>query len=432
MKQCSHSARAVMLTTATTVLLLCSACVTERTNSRGMPVKAPRESSPTKPSAARPTDPVAQPVTTGVTSARVQITVAPLGFVRYDAQTLPLISPDARFLATQEGQAPTWDTLLATNLQEPADESGIAVYTLTETSLTRTTTLPPGTLLGRDANTESFLVESVRPDASRWVGTVRWNAPDITWLVQGTTIASHASFVANSGTITYQRRDQGAAESVIVLRDETGNESTLTTPGVSYTYPTPSPDGTVIFACAITLEPSTTEFPAGTLDLVAVRVIDDAQHVHQKKLGAIIAQRPLGRFPDVLAAAHQVFAAVQPSAWCAPLATNNHSSITFAHPSRARAAVLNPTDATLTWMPEKSVSAAAWAGPNNSDVGYFCTAPKELLFQPWNTAGNTPQTTRILPAPYVPRIASSHLFCFGPSKQRPDELELLRVSIGAP
>ncbi|HEX2839469.1 MAG TPA: hypothetical protein VHN77_15235 [Phycisphaerales bacterium] len=418
--------------TAAVCLAACAmlaACVTERERiaPRGVPVResgAGKRPAPTPATVPpRPTGPVAQPVREGTTSARVQITVAPLGMLRYDAQTLPLVSPDGAFLAVQEGDAPTWDTLLATDQQEAAETTGIAVYSVGD-GLTRTQpviALPVGCTLGRDANATGYLIESVQPDASRWIGLARWTTGEVEWLAQGTAIAAHAALLATDahGTHTplvYSRRDRGGVgHSAIVLRDSLGNESVFATPEVSYCFPTPAPDGSVVFACALR---------ANTLDLIAVRVIDDAQTPHAKKLGAIAATRPLGTFEDPLAIAHQVFAGVQPSAWCDGDAAFAKGAIAFAHPGRGRTAVLNPAEGTLTWMPEKTVSAAAWQ--SEADTGFFCTAPKELLFQPLTGAAST----RILPSPYVARVVNPgtpQMLLFGPSKARQDELELLRL-----
>lgn len=404
-----------------------TACVTEkeRIAPRGVPVKessAGRRTVPT-PAPTRPTGPVAQPVREGTTSARVQITVAPLGMIRYDAQTLPLVSPDGAFLAVQEGDAPTWDTLLATDQQEPAATTGIAVYSVAD-GVTRTqpmTALPAGCTLGRDANTKGYLIESVQPDASRWIGLAHWATGDVDWLVQGPAIAAHAALLPadSHGThvpLVYSRRERGGtAHSVVVLRDSLGNESVFATPDVSYCFPTPSPDGSIVFACALS---------ANSLDLVAIRVVEDAQTPHARKLGALAATRPLGTFEDPLATAHQVFAGLQPSAWCDSDAAFARGGIAFAHPGRGRAAILNPTEGTLTWMPEKTVSVVAWQ--SDADTGFFCTAPRELLFQP--QSGAVP--TRVLPSPYVARTVNPgtpQMLLFGPSKARQDELELLRL-----
>ena len=427
------------------------ACVTvkEPRVQRGIPVRDNRTAaakadaqSRAVANAQRPTGPVAQPVTSGVSTAHVQISVAPLGLLRYNAQTLPLVSPDGHYLAVQEGEAPTWDTLLATDRAEPADQVRTLTYSLGESALTRTdagTNLPTGICLGRDAIAEGFLVESVRPDGARWIGLCNWTTGQVNWLVQGAAVSSHASLVG-AGThpaIAYERRDRGTARASIVFRDAEGFESTLASADVSYAYPTASPDASTLFACAITFIASgdASQPPSGSLDLVAVRIMEDASRPGGRKLGSIIAQRPLGVFPDVMAAAHQVLASTQPSAWCSPHASMCQSSLVLTHPSRGRAAVFNPADAALTWLADKSVGAVAWAGAGAADQGYFCTAPRELVFQPFASGDAQPSATRILPSPYVARVIAAqpepYLLCFGPSKQRPDELEVLRVGIGS-
>ena len=45
--------------------------------------------------------------------AAVRAEVLPMGVVPYDNMTLPIVSPSGRFLATQSGVDPTWETILA-------------------------------------------------------------------------------------------------------------------------------------------------------------------------------------------------------------------------------------------------------------------------------------------------------------------------------
>ncbi|MFO0831970.1 MAG: hypothetical protein U0637_09015 [Phycisphaerales bacterium] len=429
------------------------ACVTVKQPhaQRGVPIRDNRVASARADAQSRavsnaqlPAGPVAQPVTSGVSSARVQITVAPKGFVRYDAQTLPLVSPDGRFIAVQSGEAPTWDTLLATDRQEPADNARISVVSL-EGGAARTvqvTEVPLGCTLGRDATAEGFLIESVRPDGARWIGIVAWASHSLKWLVQGGGVASHAAFVRTGShpqdtALVYQLRSRDSAESSLVFRDASGAESILATGGTSYCYPTSSPDGTVIFAVALTeatgAPPASN--PGGALDIVAARLVEDVQRPGGVKLGALVSQRPLGNFADVQAAAHQVFASMQPSAWCSPYSSAAGGVIAFTHPGKGRAAVMDPGSASFTWMPEKTISAAGWGGAGGSDAGYFCTAPRELVFQSANAPDNQ-APARILPSPYVARVVVEagvpRLLLFGPAKQREDELEVLQVTVGAP
>lgn len=98
--------------------------------------------------------------------------------VAYDGFTLPLISPDGRWLATQVGVAPTWPTLLATKDQTAPMASSIEIWALDAKSGRRVAEFGEGLILGRSAVDSGFLVEEVLDDGSRRIGLVEWPERD--------------------------------------------------------------------------------------------------------------------------------------------------------------------------------------------------------------------------------------------------------------
>ncbi|MFN5946280.1 MAG: hypothetical protein ACK46I_14475, partial [Phycisphaerae bacterium] len=118
-------------------MLSLSGCVTEVDNPRGVPLPKQKETQrsklPTKPagktSERSPSEPaevvppgqlpplpdgeIARRADSPTLTSRVQVAVVPLGVISYDGQTLPLVSPDGRFIAVQQGQPPAWQTVLA-------------------------------------------------------------------------------------------------------------------------------------------------------------------------------------------------------------------------------------------------------------------------------------------------------------------------------
>ncbi len=110
--------------------------------------------------------------------------MVPLGSVEYDGQTLPLISPDGRFLAVQMGTPPPWDLVLSIPSrtgEPPAPWAGVrlAVYEWVDSPprLARREVpggLPPGALLGRGTDEHGFLIEVPRADGARAVARVAW------------------------------------------------------------------------------------------------------------------------------------------------------------------------------------------------------------------------------------------------------------------
>ncbi|MBL8760972.1 MAG: hypothetical protein JNL50_06675, partial [Phycisphaerae bacterium] len=130
----------------------------------------PPAQSPTQPAA-----PVARPVPP-TSSAMLRFSIFPLGTVDYDAQVLPLVSPDARFIAVQAGQPPTWPTLLALDAAVPAITTKIVVYQIEKSGLLplQLPVLPEGAILGRSCDAEGFLIEQPRADGTRAIAKIAW------------------------------------------------------------------------------------------------------------------------------------------------------------------------------------------------------------------------------------------------------------------
>ncbi len=105
-----------------------------------------------------------------------QTSVSAIGVctIPYDGFTLPLLSPDGRWLATQVGVPPTWPTLLASKSQSVPLASSIEIWSLDSKTGRRVRTLGKGLILGRSADIEGFLVEEVLDDGSRRIGRVEW------------------------------------------------------------------------------------------------------------------------------------------------------------------------------------------------------------------------------------------------------------------
>lgn len=186
-----------------------------------------------------------------VTNSRSELTLTPLGSIPTDGFTLPLISPDSRWLAASVGTPPSWPVLLAQGAEptarpggvmlEQSDASGgddtyarsaaeIRVYSLISpkrpaaeseappaespanarspaipSPTARRLSLPLGTTLGRSADADGFLVERPQPvfsnvDApppvSRALGVVDWETGKLKWMVdQPGVVAAFGTFL---------------------------------------------------------------------------------------------------------------------------------------------------------------------------------------------------------------------------------------------
>ena len=124
------------------------------------------------------------------------IAIWSLGSVDYDMLALPLVSPDGRFIAVESGVAPTWPMLLADPNADPSSATRINIWTIDPINRTMAQhlTLDQPLLLGRGSNNDGFLVESIQPNGSRWIGLVDWNSGKISWLVRNEHINTQAAF----------------------------------------------------------------------------------------------------------------------------------------------------------------------------------------------------------------------------------------------
>ncbi|PKL33850.1 MAG: hypothetical protein CVV40_00310, partial [Planctomycetes bacterium HGW-Planctomycetes-2] len=165
-------------------------CVVEpgAPTSRGVPYRpAPSERAPPRGARSAPARPPDGPIATPATGAAsvttsVRVEVLPLGVVPFDGQTLPIVSPDGRFLAVQIGEAPAWPTILAAPGAAIPLAARIEIYSLAGAAPKRiepATPLTPGLILTRACDDGGFLVEAPRPDGSRWIGRIPWTGDGV-------------------------------------------------------------------------------------------------------------------------------------------------------------------------------------------------------------------------------------------------------------
>ncbi|MBL0870693.1 MAG: hypothetical protein IBJ18_08975 [Phycisphaerales bacterium] len=222
-----RSSAAILLLTSS---IIAPGCVTERIEPAGRisPYIATGVD-PSKPRAfVKPTtsNTHAEPVATAP-----RLTTQTLGDFRTDGLSLPLISPDGKYIAFRLGSPPVDELRLA-----PAPLPGAAVpriVTIAQDDPSRIVIeqldraqqpiqipatqpiepdmqpagdepIPHGVLLGRSCTDEGFLIEWPRPDGSRWIGFVRWTTARVTWLVRSD---QHVPWLAASNAVLSARGD---------------------------------------------------------------------------------------------------------------------------------------------------------------------------------------------------------------------------------
>ncbi|MGQ0627284.1 MAG: hypothetical protein ACT4PL_04190 [Phycisphaerales bacterium] len=173
-------------------------------------------------------------------ATRSLVGVKALGEIGYDGLTLPLCSPDGRYIVTQVDQAPTWPMILAEPTREaPVVRARQRVYDLSMQPPTWVEPASPGlggVLLGRSADARGYLVEAPRPDGARWIGRVGWISGEVEWLIQRDVCAAFAIDAPGGGVIFCERPVDGVAF-VLVVRSGAGVERRLELPGETLMFP---------------------------------------------------------------------------------------------------------------------------------------------------------------------------------------------------
>ena len=425
------------------VSLLLAGCVTERPKpSRGITysptAQAQRSANaPTGTPVAMPSGPIAAPATASKTNARILVQVDPLATVSYDGQVLPVVSPDGRFIAVEQGEPPTWPTILAEAGAQPPTATKLTVFDVSAAPpvdktnvMSYPSPLPPGLMLGRSCDNRGFLVEAPRQDGSRWIGRVTWVSGNLEWLVQGPDVNAHAVFTPQ-GHLIYTRRGVGDTHSELVMLSNTGTESRRSGE-VSYLFPVTTNERDVVYAMALS---------GVGLEVEAVRLVEDPPGGRNFRLGLPLARAFLGK-PGDAALAYQVTASIQN----AIVTGKEHDDSAVAgsplvllhpNPNLDRICVFDTQAEAVLPLTARSIAAIRWS--ESPEGGYLCTTPQGLMFTqpPLPPNVQTPvrraQDVRLDLVPYVPRGTAnpeSPVILFGPPRHDPrGRLDICRMKV---
>lgn len=420
------STKALLVLTACATVL--AGCVTEPAQpSRGVPVRPtiPASAPARGAEGAAPTlaGRVATPAQARTNASRVTAAVVPLGVVSYDSQVLPLVSPDGRFLAAQDGEAPTWPAILAEPGAAAPTGLTLSAYALTERGVSRVDwpePPPSGLVLGRSASTSAFLVESIRDDGARWIGEVSFVTGRVSWLVQGAAVNAHATW-AQDGLLIYARRERDGGDWSLVMQRE-GAESRRELGEAAALVPLGATANQVFVLRAGT----------GGIMLEAYALSRGGGGV--PRIGGLVGQRRVSSSTDALSTYQLAMAGLgEPS----PTRPPTHAPAIL-HPGLSRAVVWDVDRRDWRVLAPESMAAVYWKSPAGAAAaeGYVCSTPRGLAFVPTVNAtvrGEVLWTT-ILAGPFVPRAtsdAAGSLVLLGPVAGRPDQMRVLRLVLGA-
>ncbi|HRP63759.1 MAG TPA: hypothetical protein PK400_10730 [Phycisphaerales bacterium] len=396
-----------MLTTARFKLFFCTAalaagvclatgCETAPKQSENRSFSGTRASGDARPAprqpggapAAVPNDPESMLRPAGqLMTTRVRAGVLPRGVIPYDDLTLPVVSPDGRFIATQTGVPPTWPTILAEHDALPPIASRIEIYNIEGRTPQFVASPDMPLLLGRNADMHGFLVESPQEDGSRWIGHVAWTTGLLTWLVDDEFVNAFA-VLGPDGRLAWCRRsvDENNFELVAHHRDSTW---TIPSQGESWLMPMwcgTRAGGFALFAFALR---------AGYLDVAFIPAIESAN-----------ARQTMRRF--TIGEEVTVFSAYQAVSAQTNSVTGFTEEIVFFHPRSWRMAVWRPLTARgpVVVPGERSFAAliASVAGESSDGrLAIVCTE-KSLTVQNIN---NVRDRAELIAGMLLPRATSS-------------------------
>jgi hypothetical protein len=262
-----------------------------------------------------------------VTNILVRAEIQFQGRIPYDNMTLPLVSPDGRFIATQTRVSPTWPTILAEWDASPPIATHIELYHRPPGSeqVRFHLAVGNGMILGRSYDDGGFLIEAPQDDGSRWIGYVAWETGDIQWLVADEFVNAFA-VLGPDGRLAWSRRavDEDDRFFELAVRGLHGRTWTYSTGYESWLMPMWSGRGDGLFAFALT---------DGYLEAVyAIASDESAFRQSQQRIG-------LAQNASVDAAYQAVGAQINSPS------IRHHSMferLTFFHPARMRMAVWQP------------------------------------------------------------------------------------------
>jgi hypothetical protein len=348
----------------------------------------------------------AQPPPFG-SASQTSVVTTPLGTIPYDGFTLPLVSPDGRWLATQTGVPPEWPTLLAVPGARLPRASGIEVWEVDGRELERVGALPRGYVLGRAADANGFLVEQPLEDGSRRIGKVAWPAPIMatadgqatplpttaridefapSWFIDDGRVNAFAT-MGTDGSLAWCVRDPGSDQGfALAVRPTSGTAfEVLPEPGKSWMLPTFAADATSLFACCL---------GDGVTDLAAGSTLD------QESFEQSLLFRRLSMRMD----ARRTYQTLAPQGSSAAVAPGSEAVLVFFHPDLRRMVTWTPSANLLQPLPVDSFAACA-----SLDGGMLVADPDGILYltpPPPSAGGAIPpsgQPARIFDRAAVPR-----------------------------
>ena len=192
-------------------------------------------------------------------SLDVTASLVPFGSIPCDDLSLPIVSPDGQFVATQVGLPPTFPTLRAEPDATVPTATSIEIYRIDlRTGIDPAERKQPEfvasindpVILGRACDESGFLIEAPQDDGARWIGLASWNDGTIRWLVRDEFVNAFAS-LGSDGRLAWSRRAVDGDMFELVVR-RAGAEWSFSTGDSEWLYPTWGGRGDGLFVLQLT------------------------------------------------------------------------------------------------------------------------------------------------------------------------------------
>ncbi len=384
-------------------MLAAGGCVSERVSPPGRGVLVKPLGAP----ASLPSGPLTQPAAAQTSSLQVRLALKPVGLLPYDGRTLPLNSPDGRYLAVQTTPGAVDVVQVgAGGLSRPAwAQDAAAGEPLT---------------LGRGATLEGALVEG--GDSERWIGRLEWATGTVTRLTpQGADY--RGGVLLRDGTLIAVRKTEGGAGELVAVSQ--GEAKGIALQGLEPLLPLLSPNQATLGVLAKREDALWLVLLSRGGEGGYAEVARHALLAGGAEAGAARAAGPVDAMPGLAVPTDS------------PLA----GAVVFLHPAQDRVAVAHATTGRLSLL-SQGVFAASCLSRGGS-AALTLTSARGLLLASWEPGTGLSPDGRPGPAielasrPFVARPlvgAEAHLLLIGPGSARAgaaprDELQVILAQL---
>ena len=221
----------------------------------------------------------------GTLSLRFQARLNMVGHLPYDTSTLPLVSPNGKFIATSVGLPPDPSTVLAEPGSPSPLSTGVEIWRLdpSKDMFEQSFSLEPPLLLGRSADAEGFLVESPSPEGPRRIGKVSWETGELTWLVADGRVNAFAT-LGPEGQLAWSSRPVDQSGFTLVVRNPKGRELEIAPNGGDWFFPTWSTRNNRLYAFWLT--PNAGMKVVSMLTITSKAMTDSMKQLHLGENGS--------------------------------------------------------------------------------------------------------------------------------------------------